>query len=117
MCSICHAYSELERVVTWTCELSRGTSDVDRYGREDVLRILRVPARQLATWQKAGLVSPSEDFSFEQLVQCRKLRDPTATRISVKSITRSVAAMQAVSGMANPLLESVAVRCGSGVSF
>jgi len=90
---------------------------VDRYGREDVLRILRVPSRQLATWQKAGLVSPSEDFSFEQLVQLRKLRDLTATRVSVKSITRSVAAMQAVSGMANPLLESVAVRSGSGVSF
>jgi DNA-binding transcriptional MerR regulator len=90
---------------------------VDRYGREDVLRILRVPSRQLVTWQKAGLVSPSEDYSFEQLVQLRKLRDLTATRVSVKSITRSVAAMQVVAGMANPLLESVAVRSGSGVSF
>jgi len=90
---------------------------VDRYGREDVLRILRVPSRQLVTWQKAGLVSPSEDYSFEQLVQLRKLRDLTATRVSVKSITRSVAAMQVVAGMANPLLESVAVRRGSGVSF
>src|ERR1700759_5639252 len=96
---------------------SRGTSDVDRYGREDVLRILRVPSRQLATWQKAGLVSTSEDFSFEQLVQLRKLRDLTATRVSVKSITRSVAAMQVVAGMANPLLESVAVRSGSRVAF
>ena len=57
---------------------SRGTSDVDRYGREDVLRILRVPSRQLANWQRAGLVSTSEDFSFEQLVQLRKLRDLTA---------------------------------------
>jgi len=90
---------------------------VDRYGREDVLRILRVPSRQLVTWQKAGLVSASEDYTFEQLVQLRKLRDLTATRVSVKSITRSVAAMQAVSGMANPLLESVAVRRGSRVSF
>ncbi|HEY5330599.1 MAG TPA: tetratricopeptide repeat protein [Acidobacteriaceae bacterium] len=90
---------------------------MDRYGREDVLRILRVPSRQLVTWQKAGLVSPSEDYSFEQLVQLRKLRDLTATRVSVKSITRSVAAMQVVAGMANPLLESVAVRRGSGVSF
>ncbi|HZL25647.1 MAG TPA: tetratricopeptide repeat protein [Acidobacteriaceae bacterium] len=90
---------------------------MDRYGREDVLRILRVPSRQLVTWQKAGLVSPSEDYTFEQLVQLRKLRDLTATRVSVKSITRSVAAMQVVAGMANPLLESVAVRSGSGVSF
>jgi tetratricopeptide (TPR) repeat protein len=90
---------------------------VDRYGREDVLRILRVPSRQLATWQRAGLVSPSEDFSFEQLVQLRKLRDLAATRISVKSIVRSVDAMQKVSGMVNPLLESVAVRRGSRLAF
>jgi Tfp pilus assembly protein PilF len=96
---------------------TRGIGNVDRYGREDVLRILRVPSRKLATWQRAGLVSTSEDFSFEQLVQLRKLRDLTATRISVKNITRSVEAMQKVAGMANPLLESVAVRSGSKVSF
>ena len=82
---------------------------MNRYGREDVLRILRLPSRQLASWQKAGLVSVSEEFSFEQLVQLRKLRDLTATRITVRSIQRSVDAMQKVSGMTNPLLESVAV--------
>ena len=90
---------------------------MNHYGRSDVLRILRLPSRQLATWQKAGLVSSTEEFSFDQLVQLRKLRDLTATRISVKSITRSVAAMQKVSGMANPLLESVAVRSGSRLAF
>ena len=90
---------------------------MDRYGREDVLRILRVPSRQLANWQRAGLVSASEDFSFEQLVQLRKLRDLTATRISVKSIRRSVDAMQKVSGIVNPLLESVVVRRGSSLAF
>ena len=50
-------------------------------------------------------------------MQLRKLRDLTATRISVKSIRRSVAAMKMVSGMANPLLESVAVRSGSRLAF
>jgi tetratricopeptide (TPR) repeat protein len=90
---------------------------VDKYGRADVLRILRVPSRKLATWQRAGLVSESENFSFEQLVQLRKLRDLTATRISVSSIRRSVDAMQKVSGMVNPLLESVAVRRGSRLAF
>ena len=90
---------------------------MDRYGREDVLRILQVPSRKLATWQRAGLVSSSKDFSFEQLVQLRKLRDLTATRISVRSIRTSVDAMQKVSGMANPLLESVAVRQGSRLAF
>ena len=91
--------------------------DVTRYGRQDVLRILHLPSRQLAMWQRAGLVPESDEFSFEQLVQLRKLRDLTATRISVKNIQRSINAMQRVSGMANPLLESVAVRQGSRVAF
>jgi len=95
----------------------REMSAVSRYCREDVLRILRLPVRQLAAWEKAGLISTSENYSFDELVQLRKLRDLAATRISVKSIRRSVDAMQKVSGMANPLLESVAVRQGSRVTF
>ena len=92
-------------------------SAVSRYCREDVLRILRLPVRQLAAWEKAGLIASSENYSFDELVQLRKLRDLAATRISVKSIRRSVDAMQKVSGMANPLQESVAVRQGSRVTF
>ena len=88
-------------------------SAVSRYCREDVLRILRLPIRQLAAWEKAGLVASSENYSFDELVQLRKLRDLAATRISVKSIRQSVDAMQ----KANPLLESVAVLQGSRVAF
>jgi tetratricopeptide (TPR) repeat protein len=90
---------------------------VSRYCRQDVLRILRLPTRQLASWEKAGLIASSEHYSFDELVQLRKLRDLAATRISVKSIRRSVDAMQKVSGMANPLLESAVVRSGSGLAF
>jgi tetratricopeptide (TPR) repeat protein len=90
---------------------------VNRYSREDVLRILHLPSKQLAAWEKAGLIASLEIYSFEELVQLRKLRDLAATRISVKSIRESVAAMQRVSGMANPLLESAAVRQGSRVAF
>jgi len=92
-------------------------SAVSRYCREDVLRILRLPIRQLTAWEKAGLIASSENYSFDELVQLRKLRDLTATRISVKSIRQSVDAMQKVSGMANPLLESVAVLHGSRLAF
>ena len=92
-------------------------SAVSRYCREDVLRILRLPIRQLTAWEKAGLIASSENYSFDELVQLRKLRDLTATRISVKSIRQSVDAMQKVSGMANPLLESVAVLHGSKLAF
>ena len=47
----------------------------------------------------------------------RKLRDLRATRLSVASIRASVDAMQAVSGMSNPLLEATAQRRGSRVVF
>jgi tetratricopeptide (TPR) repeat protein len=90
---------------------------VNRYCREDVVRILRLPIKQLAAWEKAGLIASSEHYSFGEMVQLRKLRDLAATRISVKSIQRSVDAMQKVSGMVNPLLESVAVGRGSRVTF
>ncbi|MGA8939370.1 MAG: tetratricopeptide repeat protein [Acidobacteriaceae bacterium] len=92
-------------------------SAVSRYSREDVLRILRLPIRQLAAWERAGLIVSSEIYSFDELVQLRKLRDLAATRISVKSIRQSVDAMQRVSGMLNPLMESVAVLHGSKLAF
>ena len=105
----------------WLCGCveaeDREKSAVSRYRREDVLRILRLPSRQLAAWERAGLILSSENYSFDELVQLRKLRDLAATRISVSSIRRSVDAMQKVSGMTNPLLESVAVRQGSRVAF
>lgn len=88
---------------------------MDRYRREDVLRILRVPSRQLSAWQKAGLVASASEFSFEQLAQLRKLRDLTATRISVTRIRTSVEAMQSVGGASNPLLQ--AVVNGSRIAF
>lgn len=90
---------------------------MSRYRREDVLRILRLPSRQLAAWERAGLVSPAEQYTFDHLVQLRKLRDLAETRISVKNIRRSVDAMQKVAGMANPLRESVAVSHGSRLAF
>jgi tetratricopeptide (TPR) repeat protein len=90
---------------------------VSRYCREDVLRILRLPSKQLATWERAGLVQVAAAYSFDEMVQLRKLRDLAEQRISVKSIQRSVHAMQKVSGMVNPLLESAAVRTGTGLAF
>jgi tetratricopeptide (TPR) repeat protein len=90
---------------------------VSRYCREDVLRILRLPVKQLASWERAGLIASSVDYSFDELVQLRKLRDLAATKISVRNITRSVAAMQKVSGMANPLMESAVVSRGSRLAF
>jgi tetratricopeptide (TPR) repeat protein len=90
---------------------------VSRYCREDVLRILRLPIKQLTQWERAGLIAAADEYSFEELVQLRKLRDLAATKLSVQSIVRSRDAMQKVSGMVNPLLESVAVRQGSRLAW
>lgn len=94
------------------------TPNVTRYSRQDVIRILHLHARQLLAWERAGLISPSEEYSFEALSQLRKLRDLQATtRISAKSIRASVDAMQRVAGMRNPLSEASFVRRGSRLSF
>ena len=89
-----------------------------RYSRQDVIRILRLHARQLSAWERAGLIPSSEHYSFEALSQLRKLRDlQAATRISARSIRASVDAMQRVAGMRNPLMEASFVRRGSRLSF
>jgi tetratricopeptide (TPR) repeat protein len=90
---------------------------VNRYSRQDVLRILCISPRQLAAWERAGLVAVASNYGFEDLVQLRKLRDLRAERISVASIRASLRAMRAVSGMANPLLEAGVTTRGPRMVF
>ncbi len=91
---------------------------MNRYRRADVLRILRITARQLAGWEKAGLISPSESYSFFDLLQLRKLREMRAKRVRPAVIRQSLAAMQkAVSGMENPLVEASTFLNGNRVAF
>ena len=89
-----------------------------RYSRQDVIRILHLHARQLQAWERAGLITFSENYSFEALGRLRNLRDVQANkRITAKSIRASVDAMQRVAGMRNPLMEASVVRRGSRLSF
>ncbi len=90
---------------------------VSRYSRQDVLRILRLRARQMVAWERAGLIETGDSYGFQDLVKLRKLRDLRANRVSVANIRASVDAMQAVAGMSNPLLEATASRRGSRVLF
>jgi tetratricopeptide (TPR) repeat protein len=79
----------------------------------------------MRSWERAGLISLKEHYTFEDLSQLRALRDlqthaaktPTRMRISATSIRASIEAMQRVAGMSNPLLESSAVRRGTHLSF
>ncbi|HXE89752.1 MAG TPA: tetratricopeptide repeat protein [Terriglobales bacterium] len=80
---------------------------MERYQRADVLRILRITARQLGSWEKAGLVAVGESYSFFDLLQIKKLRDLSAKRVRPAVIRESLRAMQRqVAGMENPLLEA-----------
>src|SRR5512140_2065722 len=91
---------------------------VNRYPRADALRILRVTARQLLGWEKAGLVEPSETYSFFELLQLKKLRDLRAKKVRSAVIRESLQAMQRqVSGMVNPLLEAGTFSTGTRVAF
>jgi tetratricopeptide (TPR) repeat protein len=90
---------------------------VNRYSRQDVLRILRISSRQLSGWERAGLIAAAADYNFQDLVQLRKLRDLRASRISASSIRASLTAMKAVSGMANPLLEAGVAARGPRLVF
>jgi tetratricopeptide (TPR) repeat protein len=91
---------------------------VSRYGRADVLRILRITARQLLSWEKAGLIAPAETYTFFDLLQLKKLRDLSARRVRPAVIRESLQAMQrAVSGLENPLLEASTFATGKRVAF
>ena len=95
----------------------RGGSAVKEYRRQDVLRILRLPVRQLEMWERAGLIAPAEVYGFDTLSQLRKLRELAATRISAKSIRRSMDAMGRVAGLTNPLSEAIAAPHRARIAF
>jgi len=83
-----------------------------------VLRILRITPRQLQQWQKAGLVAASDQYSFFDLIQLRKIRDLRAKRVRPAVIRQSLEAMQKqVAGMENPLLEAGSFSTGTRVAF
>ena len=89
-----------------------------RYLREDLLRILRITPRQLAAWERAGLVATSENYSFFDLLQIKKVRDLCAKKVKPAVIRQSLEAMQRqVAGMENPLLEAAAFTTGHRIAF
>jgi len=91
---------------------------VYRYSRADLLRILRLTARQLAGWEKAGLVAAAESYSFFDLLQIKKVRDLCARKVRPAVIRQSLDAMQKqAAGMENPLLEASSFTTGNRVAF
>ena len=82
------------------------------------MRILRLTARQLATWEKAGLVAACESYSFFDLLQVKKVRDLCARKVRPAIIRQSLEAMQKqAAGMENPLLEASSYSTGNRIAF
>lgn len=89
-----------------------------RYSRADLLRILRLTPRQLQNWERSGLVSANEAYSFFDLLQVKKVRDLCQKRVRPAAIRRSLEAMlKQASGMENPLLEASVYASKQRVAF
>ncbi|MGA3347384.1 MAG: tetratricopeptide repeat protein [Candidatus Sulfotelmatobacter sp.] len=77
------------------------------YSRADLLRILHLTPRQLANWERAGLITACASYSFSDLLKVKKVRDLCAMRVRPAVIRESLEAMQKqAAGMENPLLEA-----------
>jgi tetratricopeptide (TPR) repeat protein len=90
---------------------------VTSYSRQDVLRILQISSRQLQGWERAGLITLRETYTFQDLGELRTLRSLREEDVPAASIRQSIAAMQVVAGLANPLQEATVVRTGTRIAF
>ena len=77
------------------------------YSRSDLLRILHITPRQLANWERIGLVTSAEAYSFSDLLEIKKVRDLCAMNVRPTVIRESLDAMRKqAAGVEKPLLEA-----------
>ena len=77
------------------------------YSRADLLRILHVTPRQLANWERSGLITPCQSYSFSDLLEIKKIRDLCAMSVRPNVIRESLDAMRKqAAGIEKPLLEA-----------
>ena len=79
------------------------------YSRADLLRILHITPRQLANWERNGLVTSAESYSFADLLEIKKVRDLCEMSVRPNVIRESLDAMRKqAAGLEKPLLEAAA---------
>jgi tetratricopeptide (TPR) repeat protein len=77
------------------------------YSRADLLRILKITPRQLANWERTGLITFAENYSFSDLLEIKKIRDLCAMSVRPNVIRQSLDAMRKqAAGVEKPLLEA-----------
>ena len=84
-----------------------GRACITVYSRDDLLRILHITPRQLANWERIGLVNSVEAYSFSDLLEIKKVRDLCAMSVRPTVIRQSLEAMRKqAAGVEKPLLEA-----------
>ena len=92
------AFAWAARVLCVTCAV---------YSRADLLRILHITPRQLANWERIGLVTSAETYSFSDLLELKKVRDLCAMSVRPTVIRQSLEAMRKqAAGVEKPLREA-----------
>jgi tetratricopeptide (TPR) repeat protein len=86
---------------------ARGICANTVYSRQDLLRILHLTPRQLANWERAGLIAAATAYSFPDLLKVKKVRDLCAMSVRPAVIRQSLEAMQKqAAGLENPLVDA-----------
>ena len=106
------AFVTMEVLTRTPCE-----DGVNRFSRQDVVRILHLELRELAQWERAGLVTAREEYGFRELGELRTLRDLRARRISARKIRAALDAMHRSMGMRSALREVSPARGGAKLRF
>jgi tetratricopeptide (TPR) repeat protein len=89
------------------CGEGRNPLCIAVYSRTDLLRILHITPRQLTNWERNGLVTSCEAYSFFDLLEIKKVRDLCAMSVRPAVIRQSLDAMRKrAAGVEKPLLEA-----------
>jgi tetratricopeptide (TPR) repeat protein len=65
----------------------------ESYSREELRRILRLSERQLAAWQRQGLVAPGP-YNFSDLIAVKTIQKLRQNNVPLKKIQRGVASLR-----------------------
>ena len=82
------------------------TNPREKYSREAVRRVVGVSEKRLKSWESAGLIAHSEDFSFKDLIALRALHQLVENKIPPRQIKRAIDSLKTkLTGIEKPLSE------------
>lgn len=88
----------------------------EEYSRADVLRQFGLSERQLRSWERQGLISPSDKYSFSDLIAIQTIVKLRESRIQPKQIGRALASLRRKLAVEQPLSELRIVSDGRKIA-